>query len=109
MARWGRDFDVLLTPTSAVLPPLAGSVLETQHAAPDMPVPEVVASVSFTAFGNVSGLPAVSLPLHFTDAGLPVGVQLTGGPWQEATLISLAAAIERAVPWADHRPVLAAA
>ena len=85
VARWGRDFDVLLTPTSAILPPLAGAILEAQHAAPDQPVPDVVASVSFTAFGNVTGLPAISLPLHATDEGLPVGIQLTGGPWQEAT------------------------
>ena len=69
----------------------------------------MVASVSFTAFGNVTGLPAISLPLHFTDSDLPVGVQLTGGPWQEATLISLAAAIERAAPWAERRPALATA
>ena len=109
VARWGRDFDVLLTPTSPILPPIAGSVLEAQHSAPDQPVPDVVASVSFTAFGNVTGLPAVSLPLHFTEENLPVGVQLTGGPWQEATLISLAAALERAAPWAQRRPALATA
>ena len=107
VALWGKDFDVLLTPTSAILPPLAGSVLEAQHAAPELPVLDVVASVSFTAFGNVTGLPAVSLPLHFTDENLPVGVQLTGGPWQEATLIALAAALERAAPWAERRPALA--
>jgi amidase len=106
VARWGRDFDVLLTPTSAILPPLAGTVLEAQHAAPDQPVADVIASVSFTAFGNVTGLPAVSLPLHATDEGLPVGVQLTGGPWQEATLIRLSAQLEQAVPWADRRPSL---
>jgi amidase len=104
VARWGRDFDALLTPTSAILPPLAGSILEAQHAAPDQPVPDVVASVSFTAFGNVTGLPAISLPLHATDDGLPVGVQLTGGPWQEATLIRLSAQLEQAVPWADRAP-----
>jgi amidase len=104
VARWGRDFDVLLTPTSAILPPLAGSILEAQHAAPDQPVSDVVASVSFTAFGNVTGLPAISLPLHATDDGLPVGVQLTGGPWQEATLIRLSAQLEQAVPWADRTP-----
>ena len=109
VVRWGRDFDVLLTPTSAILPPIAGSVMEAQHAAPDQPVPEVVASVSFTAFGNVAGLPAISLPVHVTDGNLPVGVQLTGGPWQEALLISLAAAIERAAPWSDRRPALAIA
>src|SRR6202035_5160012 len=104
VVRWGRDFDVLLTPTSAILPPLAGAVLEAQHAAPDQPVLDVVASVAFTAFGNVTGLPSVSLPLHWTDADLPVGVQLTAGPWQEATLIALAAQLEQARPWADRRP-----
>jgi amidase len=109
VARWGRDFDVLLTPTSAILPPLAGAVLEAQHAAPDQPVPAVIASVSFTAFGNVTGLPAVSLPLHWSDAELPVGVQLTGGPWQEATLISLAAQLEQAMPWSERRPSLVGA
>jgi amidase len=107
VARWGRDFDVLVTPTSAILPPLAGAVLEAQHATPDQPVLDVVASVSFTAFGNITGLPAVSLPLHWTDAGLPVGVQLVGGPWEEARLIALAAQLEHARPWVDRRPSLA--
>ena len=88
VARWGRDFDVLVTPTSAILPPLAGAILEAQHAAPDQPVFDVVASVSFTAFGNVTGLPAVSLPLHWSEAGLPVGVQLVAGPWQDAQLLA---------------------
>src|SRR5664280_761058 len=106
VARWGRDFDVLLTPTSAILPPQAGAILAAQHAAPEAPVLDVVASVSFTAFGNVTGLPAVSLPLHRTDADLPVGVQLTGAPWDEATLICLSAQLEQALPWAERRPAL---
>jgi amidase len=109
VARWGRDFDVLLTPTSAILPPVAGATMEAQHATPDAPVGDVVASVSFTAFGNVTGLPAISLPLHWTDDDLPVGVQLTGGPWDEATLIGLSAQLEQALPWAERRPALAAA
>jgi amidase len=104
VARWGRDFDVLLTPTSAILPPLAGAVLEAQHATPDQPVLDVVASVSFTAFGNVTGLPAVSLPLHWSEAGLPVGVQLVAGPWQDGALLALAAQLEQAQPWSDRRP-----
>jgi amidase len=107
LSRWGRDFDVLLTPTSAILPPVAGSILAAQHAAPDQPNMDVVASVSFTAFGNVTGLPAVSLPLHWTDTGLPVGAQLVGGPWEEATIIRLAAQLEEALPWSERRPALA--
>jgi amidase len=106
VARWGRDFDVLVTPTSAILPPRAGAILAAQHAAPQAPVLDVVASVSFTAFGNVTGLPAVSLPLHRTDDDIPVGVQLTGAPWDEATLIRLSAQLEQALPWAEHRPAL---
>jgi amidase len=104
VARWGHDFDVLVTPTSAILPPQAGATLAAQHATPEAPVLDVVASVSFTAFGNVSGLPAVSLPLHRTEAGVPVGVQLTGAPWDEATLIRLSAQLEQALPWADFHP-----
>ncbi len=107
VARWGRDFDVLLTPTSAIEPPVAGAILESQHSTPELPVADVVASVSFTAFGNVAGLPAVSMPLHWTAQELPIGVQLTGGPWQEATLIALAAQLERALPWRERRPSLA--
>jgi len=106
VARWGRDFDVLLTPTSAILPPAAGSIMQAAHAAPEAPVADVVASVSFTAFGNVTGLPAVSLPLHWTNAGVPVGVQLTGAPWEESTLISLSAQLEQALPWAARQPNL---
>ncbi len=109
LVRWGRDFDVLLTPTSGIEPPVAGSILAAQHAAPDQALADVIASVSFTAFGNVTGLPAISLPLHFTDAGLPIGVMLTGGPWQEATLIRLAARLEEAHPWRERRPSLAGA
>jgi amidase len=106
VARWGRDFDVLLTPTSAILPPVAGATMEAQHTTPQAPVLDVVASVSFTAFGNVTGLPAVSLPLHWTDDGVPLGVQLTAGPWEEASLIRLSAQLEQALPWAERRPNL---
>src|SRR6202007_1800685 len=90
VARWGRDFDVLLTPTSAILPPLAGAVLEAQPATPDQPGFDVVASAVKTAPGR----PAVSLPLYWTQDGLPVGAQLVGGPWEEARLIALSAQLE---------------
>jgi amidase len=109
VARWGRDFDVLVTPTSAILPPVAGSILAAQHATPDQPVFDVVASVSLTAFANVAGLPAVSLPLHWSEDGLPVGVQLVAGPWQDGDLLALAAQVEQAQPWRERRPSLATA
>jgi amidase len=104
VARWGRDFDLLLTPTSAILPPLASAVLAAQHAAPEQPVLDVVASVSFCAFGNITGLPAISLPLYWSDEGLPVGTMLTGGPFDEAALLRLGAQLEAARPWADRVP-----
>jgi amidase len=107
VSRWGRDFDVLLTPTSAILPPLAGAVLEAQHAAPDQPVLDVVSSVSFTAFGNVTGLPSISLPLHWTEEGLPVGAMFTGAPFDEATLLRLGAQAEAARPWVARATAVA--
>ena len=105
---WGRDFDVLLTPTMAITPPAVGAVLEASHADPDAPAEAVVATVAFTAFANVTGQPAISLPVHWTDDGLPVGAQLVGRPWDEATLLRLAGALEQALPWADRAPALAA-
>lgn len=109
VARWGRDFDVLLTPTSGILPPLAGAVLEAQHATPDQATFETVASVCFAGFANVTGLPSLSLPLYWTEQGLPVGTMLTGGPFDEATLIRLGAQLEAARPWAERLPAAATA
>jgi amidase len=104
VARWGRDFDVMLTPTSAILPPLAGAILEAQHAAPEAANFDVIASVCFAAFGNVTGLPAISLPLYWSEEGLPVGTMLTSGPFDEATLLRLGAQLEAARPWAERVP-----
>jgi amidase len=105
---WGRDFDVLLTPTMASTPPSVGAVLEATHANPEAPAEAVIAMVAFTAFANITGQPAISLPVHSTDDGIPVGAQLVGGPWDEVTLLRLAGAVEQALPWADRAPALAA-
>ncbi len=109
VASWSRDFDVLLTPTSGIQPPVAGTILAAQLAAPDAPTSEVVASVSFTAFGNITGLPSLSLPLHWTPEGLPIGVMLTGAPFDEVTLLRLGAQLETARPWAGRTPLAAGA
>ena len=52
----------------------------------------------------MSGQPAVSIPLHWTAAGLPIGIQLVGRPGDETTLVRLAAQLELAAPWLDRHP-----
>lgn len=104
VSAWGRDFDVLLTPTMAIEPPAAGTVLAALHENPAVPPLEVVSMATFTAPFNVTGQPAVSLPLHWTEAGLPIGVQLVGTPFDEVSLIRLASQLENLAPWAERRP-----
>jgi amidase len=65
------------------------------------------AFVGLTPFANLTGQPAISLPLHHDDEVGPVGVQLVGRPWDEAGLLRLAAQLEEAAPWRDRIPDLA--
>ena len=103
--QWGRDFDLLVSPTMAIQPPRAGVVLDEITSAPEQTSMTVLASVLFTSIFNMSGLPAISLPLHTAaDTGLPIGVQLVAGAWQEGRLLRVASQLERAVPWSDRRP-----
>jgi amidase len=106
VARFGDEFDFLVTPTMAIEPPRAGTILAESHAAPGQTPGDVLAMAAFTAPFNVAGLPAVSLPLHQTAAGLPVGVQVVAGPWDEAGLLRLAAQLEAALPWVARRPTV---
>jgi amidase len=106
---WLADFDVMVTPTSAMLPPPVGSLLKTVHENPSEPALDLQRITGFAAVFNVTGQPAISVPTGWTDDGLPVGVQLVGGPFDEATLLRLAAQLEGELPWAERRPALAAA
>jgi amidase len=105
VSRWGRDFDVLLTPTMSIEPPRAGEVLAAAHSAAGTPL-QVLQMVVFTSVFNMNGLPAISLPTHMAPSGLPIGVQLVAGPWEEALLLRVAAQLEEALPWAGRRPPL---
>ena len=108
-AQWGRDFDVLVTPTMPIQPAPAGQILDEITTNPTEISMTVLASVLFTAMFNMNGLPAISLPVHqASDSGLPIGAQVVAGPFQEARLLRVAAQVEQALPWADRRPDLAA-
>ena len=95
------DVDVLVTPTLALPPVPVGWALE---GSPKAAFARQWHWTPFTAIVNVTGQPAMSVPLHWTDDGLPVGVQMIGAPFAEATLIRLAAQLEEARPWAHRRP-----
>jgi amidase len=98
--------DVVLTPTLA-LPPVP---IGWQEEGADTAFAQLMRNVLFTPFtaiANITGLPAISLPLHWTHDGLPVGVQAIGPPADEAVLLRLAAQVETARPWADRHPPVA--
>ncbi|MGH9097836.1 MAG: amidase, partial [Acidimicrobiales bacterium] len=103
VSRWGSEFDLLVTPTMAIEPPPIG-VLTAVHETPEMPPLEVLSMAAFTAVFNITGQPAVSLPLHTAASGLPVGVQLIAGPWQDDRLLRVAAQLEAAAPWSGRHP-----
>jgi Asp-tRNA(Asn)/Glu-tRNA(Gln) amidotransferase A subunit family amidase len=108
LERWWEDegFDLLLTPTLPTPPPLLGA-----GAHPDESFHESAAALTpetFTVPYNVSGQPGISLPLHWTPDGLPVGVQLVAGWGREDVLLRVAAQLEAAAPWIDRRPPVAA-
>lgn len=107
-AQFGSEIDLLVTPTMAVEPPRVGSIWAGMDADPGAPLLNATPMAAYTALFNVTGQPALSLPLHTAASGLPVGVQLAAAPWQEAVLLQVGAQLEAARPWADRWPALAA-
>ena len=102
LSAWWDDHDVLVVPTSPELPPQLGEFAPTST---DPKFGERLGRlVTFTEPFDVTGQPAISLPLHWSASGLPVGVQLVAAYGREDVLIRLAAQLERAQPWADNRP-----
>jgi amidase len=104
-AWWERGFDLLLTATQAAPPPELGYVTSTR----DEPFRAFLRAAPFgvcTLPFNVSGQPAISLPVHETADGLPVGVQLAAPYAREDLLLAVARQLEEALPWATRRPPL---
>ena len=102
---WMQPFDLLVTPTSGCPP------LTTAQAQPDPDKPWRIGRTyglvgRFTLPFNVTGHPAISLPLHRTSEGLPVGSQLVGRMGAEGTLLRLAARFEAEMPWAHLKPAV---
>ena len=129
--RWSRvagrffeDYDVLLTPTLAMPPVGIGALkpggmqimamkvlgklnaggLINALAGVDKLVNELFRFIPFTPPFNATGQPAMSVPLHWNDEGLPIGMQFVGRYGDEATLFRLAGQLEKARPWADRKP-----
>jgi amidase len=94
-AWWADGNDVLVTPTMPMVPPELGSGLAIDLG-------------PFTMPWNFAGQPAISLPLHVSEGGLPVGVQLVAAYGREDLLLRVAAQLEEAMPWADRRPTISA-
>jgi amidase len=96
--------DVVVTPTLALPPVPIGWTWADADGDPYRAFASQPLFTPFTPLVNVTGQPAMSVPLHWSDQGLPIGVQFIGRPYAEATLVRLAAQLEDARPWADRRP-----
>jgi amidase len=94
------DYDLLLTPTLAQ-PPVPVGALDDED--PWEAFRNAGRFTPFTQVANITGQPAVSVPLSWSD-GLPIGVQLVGRPAGEATLFRVSAQLEQARPWRERRP-----
>ncbi|MFQ5699627.1 MAG: amidase [Myxococcota bacterium] len=109
MARfWSEGFDLLVTPTLGEPPPPLG------YLAPDARNPlqapqRLFSLMAFAPQFNATGQPAISLPLHWSPEGLPIGVQMVGASHREDLLLQVAAQLEEALPWRDRRPPVFAA
>ncbi len=102
--------DVLITPTIARPPAPLGEIDQDRKGLSAREwTRQIFSYVPFTPLFNVTGQPAISLPLHWSEGGLPIGVQAVGRFDDEATLLSLAAQLEQAQPWASRRPLVHAA
>jgi Asp-tRNA(Asn)/Glu-tRNA(Gln) amidotransferase A subunit family amidase len=106
LAEFMQNYDLILTPTIAQLPAKLGVL----NLSPENMQDYVAAVVSYAPFGqlaNETGVPAMSVPLAWSKAGLPIGIMFTARYGEEATLLRLAGQLEQARPWANRRAPIA--
>lgn len=104
-ASWWQSFDLLLTPTQGAPPPRIGTLVSSE----EEPLKPFLLSAPYGAYTlpfNLSGQPAISLPSHWTEDGLPLGAQLVGPYGREDLLLQVAAQLEEAVGWLERRAPL---
>ena len=104
---WAGGFDLLVTPTLPTPPPRLGEQTP-DPAAPLSAWAKAGATVAFTVPFNVTGQPAMSLPIAWNDAGLPIGVQFVGAFGREDVLIRVGAQLEAELRWSERRPPISA-
>ncbi|HYU86951.1 MAG TPA: amidase [Kribbellaceae bacterium] len=97
-------YDVLLSPALAQPPVAIGALRDDSDQ--DAEFGAQAAFMPFSPLYNVTGGPSISLPLHWTDEGLPIGIMLGARYGDEATLLALSAQLEAAQPWHDRRPAV---
>jgi len=105
VAAWHDTYDLWLTPTLG-RPPLPIGTVNINEGDVEKAFAPILNYVPFTPIENATGQPAISLPLHWTPDGLPVGVHFAARAGDEATLLRLASQLEEAAPWAHRHPPL---
>jgi len=107
VGRYFQGIDVLLSPTAAQPPPRHGVIDQNAPGIDGITwTRQTFERFPFTPLFNATGQPAISLPLHWSHDGLPMGSQFVGRFGDEATLLQLATQLEQAAPWAQRRPPL---
>ncbi len=106
IAQWWREFDLLLTPTTGERATPLGT-FDPPPGEPAAPIMRSVPLATFTAVFNATGQPAISLPVHWTADGIPVGAQLVAAYGREDQLIQVASQLEQALAWGERWPALA--
>lgn len=105
IARFFDSFDVWLTPVMPDPPVPLGSLNTLTRAATSETLERATKYAAFSAVPNITGQPAMSVPLYWNGEGLPIGSQFIGRTGDETTLFRLASQLERARPWAHRHPM----